>query len=444
MARFLFTAMGETGHVHPMLPAALALRARGHEVAFLTAERFRPMLEDLGFIFLAPHFWSARYPTGSMPNKGDGVFRNARRAMNYLEEHLFPNAENHARDLALCRSLWPFDVLVASDLALGPSLYAQQSGCVWATVGAFLSCPIAGPDIPLWGPGFRKAKNFWQRIYTASLSYVYKFFFRVVAKKYARFCTRLGLPEEQASSIRRAVSPFLYLVPSTREFDYSRNDLPAQVHYVGPCLWDQAVGDEVWDSPFSNGQPLIYCTAGTFYNGLDFVRVAIEAVRDRPVNLLATIGKNNSVESLGALPPNVRVEQYVPQSLVLPKVDLVLCNGGSGATMAAVLAGKPLAIVPMISDQPENARRWEYLGVAKILSRKRYSPGAAWRLIESVLGDPSATVRAREVGARFAKFDGPQTAARLLETLAAAHLSPSPLSLNRELLSSHYGPDSSR
>src|SRR4051794_12085010 len=49
MARYLFTVWPFVGHINPFLGVAEAVRARGHEVAFYTSPRLRPMLEEEGF-----------------------------------------------------------------------------------------------------------------------------------------------------------------------------------------------------------------------------------------------------------------------------------------------------------------------------------------------------------------------------------------------------------
>src|SRR5207244_9264681 len=59
--------------------------------------------------------------------------------------------------------------------------------------------------------------------------------------------------------------------------------------------------------------------------------------------------------SIGLLPDNVHVDNYVPQSLVLAHCAAVVCHGGSGTTLAALAAGLPLLILPQGADQYINA-----------------------------------------------------------------------------------------
>ena len=47
--RTLFTVQPAIGHLHPLIPAATALRDGGHDVAFVSSPSFRPTVEALGF-----------------------------------------------------------------------------------------------------------------------------------------------------------------------------------------------------------------------------------------------------------------------------------------------------------------------------------------------------------------------------------------------------------
>ena len=47
--RFLFTTTPGSGHFHPLVPTARALRRRGHDVAFAASPTFAPAIEAAGF-----------------------------------------------------------------------------------------------------------------------------------------------------------------------------------------------------------------------------------------------------------------------------------------------------------------------------------------------------------------------------------------------------------
>ena len=62
----------------------------------------------------------------------------------------------------------------------------------------------------------------------------------------------------------------------------------------------------------------------------DVYRTALNAVEGLDVRVLLTVGRRFDRSSLGAIPPNVRVEAWFDQANVLDQADLVVCHGGSG------------------------------------------------------------------------------------------------------------------
>ena len=49
--RYLFATVPAAGHVHPAVPVARELLARGHEVRWLTGTAFRSLVESTGAAF---------------------------------------------------------------------------------------------------------------------------------------------------------------------------------------------------------------------------------------------------------------------------------------------------------------------------------------------------------------------------------------------------------
>jgi MGT family glycosyltransferase len=193
--------------------------------------------------------------------------------------------------------------------------------------------------------------------------------------------------------------------------------LPEHVHYVGPCLPTVADGAS-WQSPFSGTRPLVYATAGTVHNAPTFFRELIEASRGEEHDVFITVGTNNDCAGFRELPANVRVASFVPQDLVLSKADAVLCNGGSGAVMGALVRGRPLVLTPLAADQPENAQRCAERGVGISLAREPLAATAIRGAVRRILKESSFRARAEELGGRLAGLNGPARACELLEKLA--------------------------
>jgi UDP:flavonoid glycosyltransferase YjiC (YdhE family) len=138
-------------------------------------------------------------------------------------------------------------------------------------------------------------------------------------------------------------------------------------------------------------QPLVYVTFGSVAAGLPMAGAvygaAIEAVADLPARVLLTVGREGDPSAFGALPPNLRVERWVPQAHVLGHAGAVVCHGCSGTTVGTLAAGLPLVVVPLFADQPDNARRVAEVGAGLAVAPP--GPAGIRAAIERVLEEGS-------------------------------------------------------
>ena len=108
----------------------------------------------------------------------------------------------------------------------------------------------------------------------------------------------------------------------------------------------------------------MYATLGTIFNRATRVfRAILDALRDEPVELVLTVGRNVDPRELGEQPPHVHIERYVPQSLILPYCSAVITHAGFNTTMASLGHGLPVCCLPLGGDQGVNAVRCTQLGV---------------------------------------------------------------------------------
>ena len=119
-------------------------------------------------------------------------------------------------------------------------------------------------------------------------------------------------------------------------------------------------------APAGDSRPLVYVTFGTVAGSSPGVRsiyrTALEAIASLPVRALLTTGRGMEGGTLGTIPANVHVEEWVPQRDVLPRAAALVCHGGSGTVRGALAAGVPMVVVPLFADQPHNARRVAAVG----------------------------------------------------------------------------------
>ena len=96
------------------------------------------------------------------------------------------------------------------------------------------------------------------------------------------------------------------------------------------------------------------------------------------------------------LPAGVRAFQYLPYSAVFPHAAAVVHQAGIGTLAQALSAGHPQLIVPVAFDQPDNARRAQRLGVARVLPFKRVTAERLVERLKPLLEEPAYARRAGE------------------------------------------------
>src|ERR1041384_2124308 len=82
------------------------------------------------------------------------------------------------------------------------------------------------------------------------------------------------------------------------------------------------------------------------------------------------------------LADNMWGAEFLPQTSVIPLVDLVITHGGNNTTTEALHFGKPMVVVPLFWDQYDNAQRVDELGFGKRLPTYTFTPTQIVRAID--------------------------------------------------------------
>jgi MGT family glycosyltransferase len=431
VAKLLFTVWPFAGHVHPALAISHALRARGHEVAFYTGSAVRSLVEAEGFrCFPFASVNEQRVfalASSEFPYRAS-VFQQLRFAKQLqarFREWLLDTVPQQVEDLDPILANWRPDVLVCDLAFWSPILVLGEARRIPVAVLSILAaCLLPGPDAPAWGRGAPRPRNSFMRLRSTFQRRVLNWLSAGFLAQANAVRGRYGLPALGCSVTEYAGQMPLYLVPSLREYDYDRRDLPPSVQYVGPCLWDKPSGSSPpeWLNRLSANRPLIYVTEATIGTGEPFLlKAAARAFQDMPVEVVMTTGSQRNAAGMdfAVSAPNVRVESYVPQSDLLPRSAVMVTLGGSGGVLAALKAGVPLVIVPTEWDRPENAQRVVEAGAGLRIPPDRCTPERLRAAVERVLCEPSFRINAERLAAACAGYRGPERASELLENLCA-------------------------
>jgi UDP:flavonoid glycosyltransferase YjiC (YdhE family) len=118
------------------------------------------------------------------------------------------------------------------------------------------------------------------------------------------------------------------------------------------------------------------------------------------------------------LPSNMWGAQQVPQTNVLPEVDLVITHGGNNTTTEAFHFGKPMVLLPLFWDQYDNAQRVHETGYGARLSTYTFDDSELTGAVDRLLGDEGLQTRMAANAAVIRSRNGTQRAADLIADVA--------------------------
>lgn len=419
MARFLLTAMPFTGHIAPICAVATALVARGHDVGVYTGSAFRAQVERSGARFVpwlrAPDFDENDLPS-TFPRlvgkKGLGQL-----LINVVDVFI-KTAPAQVADLDAEWQREPWDVIAGDDVSVGAVLFAERTGCPRATI-SILPLNMGGTQGPPSGLGLAPGRNPVTRLRDAALRAAIPLLSGPLRTPLAEVREAVGLPPSSLTFDRVVYSPSLVVASGSPLLDYERTDRPAHLHFVGRLASPTAPSPlPKWWSDL-DGRTVVHVSQGTQnIDPDDLIRPAVDALADQDVLVVVATGIRDRDGLPFPVPANVRVGGFLPYAELLPRVDVMITNGGWGGTLQALSNGIPLVIAGGDLDKPEIAARVAWAGAG--VNLKTGTPNARRVLggFERVSTDPSFRDAALRVGAELNALGGAPRAAELLEDLA--------------------------
>ena len=177
------------------------------------------------------------------------------------------------------------------------------------------------------------------------------------------------------------------------------------------------VPEAVADRP--PGSALVYVSLGSL-GGADvqLMQRLVDARADSPHRFLVSLGPRADEIAVAG---NMVGAPTVPQTTVIPQVDLVITHGGNNTTTEALHFGKPMVLLPLFWDQHDNAQRMHELGFGRRLATDEFTPEELNGAVEGLLADPILRQRMAQIGAGIRARDGLTRAADVIERVGAEH-----------------------
>ncbi len=403
MARILVYTSPSRGHLFPMMALVLELQRRGHEVAVRTlaadvdlvrAQGVEARAVDRRLEAVAGDDWQAGNP---------------REALKAAVRMFTARAAFDGDDLRAAIEQERPDALVVDVNAWGAMSQAEAWGGPWAAFFPY-PMPLDSVDTPPFGPGLRPARTVLGRTRDRLLRpLLVGTLEKIMTPGVNALRTERGLPPLTGVNDLFGAPP-LTIYTTAEPFEYHRRDLPPNVLLVGPLEWEPPAAPPGWLDELDG--PLVLVTTSTDYQAdTVLVRTALEALAGEPVHVVATLPSDDP-QSL-RVPPNARVERFVPHSLVLDRAVCAITHGGMGGTQKALARGVPVVAVPFGRDQAEVARRVEVAGAGVRLTRRRLR---ADRLADAVRVARTRTAGADRVAEGYRRAGGARAAADAVES----------------------------
>lgn len=418
MARILVSAMPFTGHVTPTLTVAAELVARGHDVRFYTGGAFAERVAASGARFVpwqaAPDFdendLSATFPR-LIGKKG------LSQLLINVQDVFIDTAPAQVADLRDEFARDPWDVVMGDEVSVGAVLFQELQPTRHATL-AVLPLNLAGTEGPPSGMGLLPGRNPFTKARDAVLRSAVPLISRPILAPMARARAAVGLPPTKLTFEKIVFSKELVIATGSPILDYDRSDRPDHLHFVGRLTPAAAPGPLPgwWDD--LDGRTVVHVTQGTQnIDPSDLFRPALEALADRDVLVVVATG----IPGHDALPfrvaGNVRVAGFLPYEQLLPRVDVMITNGGWGGTLAALSHGIPLVIAGGDLDKPEIAARVAWSGAGVNLRTGTPTSAQVAAGFDRVVSEPSLRDAATRVAAELRSLGGAARAAELVEDL---------------------------
>ncbi|HVW29770.1 MAG TPA: glycosyltransferase [Polyangiaceae bacterium] len=421
--QFILLSFGSLGDVYPFIAVGGRLARRGHRVTLISFERdaYAVAARNAGMDFVPIGSWSEVEALLASTDVNDWhrVIKIVSRVMTANLAETFEAIAERARPRATTK-------LVAFAPTVAARIAAERLGLPLATV----HLAPAGIRSAMSAPRFNRLRlplSFWRALAPMWNGLFDWLFDRELLEPVNAFRRSIGLPSVEY--VRRALDSndlVIGLFPDW--FAPRESDWPARSVTTHFPLYDAA--DERPLSPeleafLADGEPPIAFTAGSpTQRYSEFYRTSIEACAAlERRGLMITAYRDDLPERL---PAGIAHVEYAPFGRLLPRVAAFVHHGGIGTAAQALRAGVPQLVVPWGTDQFDNVKWLEQLGVAREISENTYRPAKVIGRLGELLSDPEVAASCRDVAARFDGVDTLEPICAALEALVPAPRAPTP------------------
>jgi len=404
------------------------LRRRGHRVVFGAEASWRGRLEPLGFVEdlvdLAPpapqdseaaqdagKFWKD-FIRDTAPEFRKPTIEQLGTFMQPTWQALIDGAKYCEPQLREISGRQQPDVIVEDNVVAFPAL--QTAGKPFVRIVSCNPLEVRGADIPPPYSGLPSD----DRPEWAAFAAEYDRTHRETWAAYDEWIRDQGarpLPDLEFMHASETLN--LYVYPEVADYTDRRPLDPARWRRLDSSV---RATDAAFDLPEITadrpaGSALIYLSLGSLGSAdVELMRRLVGILADTPHRYIVSKGPQHAEFELA---PNMWGAEFLPQTSIVPLVDLVITHGGNNTTTEAFHFGKPLIVLPLFWDQYDNAQRVDELGFGVRLPTYAFEPDDLRRAIERLLTDGALRDRMAAIGTEIRAQDGVARAADAIESV---------------------------
>ncbi len=174
---------------------------------------------------------------------------------------------------------------------------------------------------------------------------------------------------------------------------------------------------ELVDRPADSS--LVYLSLGSLGSAdVDLMKRLIDVLGTTRHRFIVSKGPQHTEYELAQ---NMWGAEFLPQTSLLPLVDLVITHGGNNTTTEALHFGKPMVLLPLFWDQYDNAQRMDELGFGRRLRTYEFTADELTGAVDGLLADRQLRSRMEAMGAAIRGRRGKERAADVIEDVARQH-----------------------
>jgi MGT family glycosyltransferase len=212
-------------------------------------------------------------------------------------------------------------------------------------------------------------------------------------------------------------SPWLNLYMYPAEADYPREvALNGKWHNLETSV---RATDDAWtmpDSIASADGPLVYLSLGSLGSAdIELMKRLVATLADTSYRVIVSKGPQHDQLELA---DNMAGEEFLPQTRILPEVDVVITHGGNNTVTECFWFGKPMVVLPLFWDQYDNAQRVDETGFGIRLDTYGHEPEELKDAVDKLLADEPLKAHMAAASARLQRQPGTEKAAGLIESLS--------------------------